>query len=350
MISLRRFFSRKEQATKVGVPISDETPKLVQPLSEVKKPVVAEVKKTDDVKKTSAVEAKVPATEVKTPKATEAKKPEVAEVKKAKIEETKKPVVKDVKALAVEDVKKAVAKETPKSVSIDVISSALKSTSKDDAIIAAVQETASEPQKSIWDVEDDLSGESSTPVAVAPSIVTVPTPSSNVGRRRAGRVKTRLLGAEDSNAANTAADLFNEIQKNDSSKTDGSGRAQFPVGWIVITDGPGRGESFALLNGMSQIGRGADQEVQLDFGDTSISRSNHAAIAFDPEERTFFLGHGGKSNLVRLNNKPVLSTEQIATHDLIKIGETTLRFVAFCDADFDWATNDIKEDDDTAIA
>ena len=85
-----------------------------------------------------------------------------------------------------------------------------------------------------------------------------------------------------------------------------------------------------------QIGRNDDQAIQLDFGDTGISRSNHAFIAYDPEDRKCYMGHGGKANLVRLNGKPVLSTVPLASGDLIRISETSLRFVAFCDENFDW--------------
>ncbi|NNL18463.1 MAG: FHA domain-containing protein, partial [Boseongicola sp.] len=79
---------------------------------------------------------------------------------------------------------------------------------------------------------------------------------------------------------------------------------------------------------------------RLDFGDTSISRNNHAAVAYDDEQGKFFLGHGGKSNLVRLNGKPVLSTEELADGDMVRIGETTLKFVALCGEDFTWASTE----------
>ncbi|MEM9898949.1 MAG: FHA domain-containing protein, partial [Pseudomonadota bacterium] len=119
---------------------------------------------------------------------------------------------------------------------------------------------------------------------------------------------------------------------------------RFPAGWIVITEGPGRGASFTLLNGVSQIGRGEDQTVRLDFGDTSISRNNHAAVAYDDETGKYYLGHGGKSNLVRLNNKPVLSTEEMSDRDQIRIGETTLTFVALCGDNFTWKEGEAGEE------
>ena len=124
------------------------------------------------------------------------------------------------------------------------------------------------------------------------------------------------------------------------------------MGWVVVTDGPGRGESFTLVAGMSQIGRGEDQAIQLDFGDNAISRTNHAAIVYDAENHSFLLGHGGKSNVVRLNDTPVISNEAIKDGDLIRIGETTLRFTQLCDETFNWTDKNDgdEESDDVAIA
>lgn len=176
-----------------------------------------------------------------------------------------------------------------------------------------------------------------------PRVVEVPAPAPGRAGRRAGRVKTRMLGFES--VQDTEEDPFDKTQENNSSP-----QIKFPVGWIVVVSGPGRGSSFSLFNGASQIGRGEDQAIKLDFGDNSVSRSNHAAIAYDDEQRAFFLGHGGKANLVRLNNKPVLSTEEISDGDLIRIGETTLRFVALCSDEFDWNVENQKEIDNAAIA
>ncbi|WP_242500427.1 FHA domain-containing protein [Tropicimonas sp. IMCC6043] len=158
----------------------------------------------------------------------------------------------------------------------------------------------------------------------------------------AARAKTRLLGFQ------TADFEARDPLAGPHAAAPGS-VPRFPVGWIVVVDGPGRGASFTLLNGVSSIGRGEDQAIRLDFGDISISRQNHASIAFDDEVNRFFLGHGGKSNIVRLNGRPVLSTEDLAGGDTIRIGETTLQFIAFCGEDFSWdGTGEDAEDDDGA--
>ncbi|WP_243641922.1 FHA domain-containing protein [Rhodovulum steppense] len=160
-----------------------------------------------------------------------------------------------------------------------------------------------------------------------------PPPAAGRAGPGAGRARTRLLGFGQ--AEDPAVDPF----ARDAAPAPLAGTVPFfPVGWLVVVDGPGRGAHFTLFNGVAQIGRGADQTVRLDFGDTSISRSGHALLAYDDEEGRFFLGSGGKVNIVRLNGRPLLSTEEMSDRDVIRIGETTLRLVAFCGPDFTWST------------
>ncbi len=193
------------------------------------------------------------------------------------------------------------------------------------------------------DLEDD--GSSTELPATAPALsATAPAPAAaSRSSARSRRTKTRLIGFEKSDGE--VVDLFNDAPKATPTK-----HVKFPVGWIVVADGPGRGASFSLLAGMSQIGRGEDQAIQLDFGDNAISRTNHAAIVFDPDSKEFLLGHGGKSNIVRLNDKPLISNEALKTGDIVRIGETVLRFVALCDASFNWSEGSSGEDEDVAIA
>ncbi|WP_037306628.1 FHA domain-containing protein [Ruegeria halocynthiae] len=164
----------------------------------------------------------------------------------------------------------------------------------------------------------------------APEPTPEPQPAAPAAERR-GRVKTTFLGFE--RADTHVQDLIETAEP--VAKTEAAPET-FPVGWLVVTSGPGRGACVTLTEGLMQIGRNDDQAIQLDFGDTGISRSNHAVIAYDPEDRKCYLGHGGKANLVRLNGKPVLSTIALASGDLIRISETSLRFAAFCDDGFDW--------------
>ncbi|WP_171101982.1 FHA domain-containing protein [Ruegeria sp. HKCCD7255] len=171
------------------------------------------------------------------------------------------------------------------------------------------------------------------PLAKAPEPTPIPATAPTGDRR--SRVKTTFLGFERGDTK--VQDLMETAAP--VAKTEAA-EPTFPVGWLVVTSGPGRGAAVTLTEGLMQIGRNDDQAIQLDFGDTGISRSNHAVIAYDPEDRKCYLGHGGKANLVRLNGKPVLSTIALSSGDLIRISETSLRFAAFCDDGFDWRDTD----------
>ena len=113
-----------------------------------------------------------------------------------------------------------------------------------------------------------------------------------------------------------------------------------PVGWLVVVRGPGKGRVVALGNGMNVIGRGRPGRVKIDFGDDSIARTNHARVIYEPRERRYLLSHGDGSNLTYLNHEVVMAPVEIESGSMIEIGETTLRFQAFCSKDFDWTDVD----------
>ncbi|WP_300030413.1 FHA domain-containing protein [uncultured Roseobacter sp.] len=165
-------------------------------------------------------------------------------------------------------------------------------------------------------------------------LLEMPAPAPGRAAGSTGRVKTRLLGF--STGVDAAADPIEKAAR--------TGQARFPVGWMIVVEGPGRGASFTLQDGVSRIGRAEDQTVALNFGDTAISRENHVSVAYDSEQNSFYVGHSGKANLVRVNDKPLLSTETVSNGDLIRIGETTLRLVTLCGDDFSWDTDGEEED------
>ncbi len=181
----------------------------------------------------------------------------------------------------------------------------------------------------IWDLDMDLAAledeEPLEPEAFEEQEETKPVLHRRVNSER---VKTRLLGFH---ADDLEPDVFDEEPKH-----TGADGPQYPIGWLVVVDGPGRGASFTLTAGLSTIGRDGDQTVTLDFGDTSVSRERHASVAYDEEDNCAYVGHGGKSNIVKLNGKPLLSTEELNDNDMIRVGKTSLRFVAFCSAEFNW--------------
>jgi hypothetical protein len=196
------------------------------------------------------------------------------------------------------------------------------------------------PSVNIWDLDyaDVMPVRSVAPVS-APAM-------SNV---RPARSKTRVLGFDAQ--PTSVVPLFDDTEAPVADTAARQGYVMFPAGWLVVKSGPGVGTAFALSQGVSQIGRGLDQTVALDFGDMAISRQQHAAIAYDPQSHQFHVGHGGKSNLVRLNGKPLLSTEALEDGDEIQIGETTLLLKVLCTSVFNWSQSEAGGDGhDMAIA
>ena len=115
------------------------------------------------------------------------------------------------------------------------------------------------------------------------------------------------------------------------------------VGWLVVIEGPGKGRAVPLGYGSNSIGRGATDRVKLDFGDDQISRSGHAVVTYDPRGRKFYVQHGGGTNLTYLGDQPVLAPAELPVLSHISIGDTVLRFVPLCGADFDWQDTEASE-------
>lgn len=109
------------------------------------------------------------------------------------------------------------------------------------------------------------------------------------------------------------------------------------VGWLVVVRGPGLGRSVQIGNGINSLGRDAGQRIPLPFGDTMIARSDHIRIIYDDQSRTFQITLGSGTNITRLNGQPVTQPMQLEDHALIQLSrQTDVRFVAFCNATFDW--------------
>lgn len=196
---------------------------------------------------------------------------------------------------------------------------------------------------------NDLLDKWGTEQAEKPEVPPKPATKPATAAARRERVKTRLLGFEHADEANF--DPFNAVPEAAPAVVAKTAAHMYPVGWLVVVEGPGRGASFTLSTGLSQIGRGEDQAVSLDYGDEAISRSNHAAVVYDPSTHSFLLGHGGKTNIVRLNNSPVISTETLSHGDTISMGETVLQLIVFSTPEQNWdISTDLDEGTHAASA
>ena len=141
------------------------------------------------------------------------------------------------------------------------------------------------------------------------------------GQQSGEEKKTRLVGGRRGGEKRTAEDRSMDDPV---------------VGWLVVVEGPGKGQVLQLGYGSNPLGRGATDRVKLDFGDDQISRNGHAVVTYDPRGRKFYVQHGGGTNLTYLGDQPVLAPAELPTLSHIGIGNTVLRFVPLCGAEFDW--------------
>ena len=131
-----------------------------------------------------------------------------------------------------------------------------------------------------------------------------------------------------------------------------AGKAEFdpmvdPItGWLVVVKGPGLGQSVNLGSGMNTLGRNGDERVVLDFGDKMISGKDHLRIIFDDSNRVFFAAPGTGRNISRVNGQIVATMMPLENYALIELSrQTHVRFVAFCNEDFDWSELAENSDD-----
>jgi pSer/pThr/pTyr-binding forkhead associated (FHA) protein len=97
------------------------------------------------------------------------------------------------------------------------------------------------------------------------------------------------------------------------------------VGKLTVVEGAGSGKSVNIYTGTNQIGRGDDMRVQINFGDDTISRQQHAVITFDAKNLEVRIYDGGKPGGLWVNGSRVTADQAVKFGDLVKLGETTLK-------------------------
>ena len=122
---------------------------------------------------------------------------------------------------------------------------------------------------------------------------------------------------------------------------DGQKPVEPVVGWLVVIDGPGKGNHRPVFAGSNTIGRNSNQRISIDFGDDTISAEQQAFLVYDGKKRQFQLVPNlGRPNLVHLNDGALLANSEIKMRDKITIGRTMLLFMPLCGPEFDWS--DVK--------
>jgi pSer/pThr/pTyr-binding forkhead associated (FHA) protein len=97
------------------------------------------------------------------------------------------------------------------------------------------------------------------------------------------------------------------------------------VGWVVIQQGPQRNTDFRLVEGSNRIGRGTDSAVHLH--DPLVS-TMHAMICI--EDGVCEVVDLGSQNGTFLNdNQRKVSRDQLKSGDIIRMGDTSLKFIRY---------------------
>ena len=115
------------------------------------------------------------------------------------------------------------------------------------------------------------------------------------------------------------------------------------VGWLVVVEGPGKGRAGQLGYGSNSIGRG--RPIASSW---TLATIRFRAVAM-PLLRTiraagsFTCSTVEATNLTYLGDQPVLSPTELSALSHISIGNTVLRFVPLCGAEFDWQDTEGSE-------
>jgi hypothetical protein len=145
-------------------------------------------------------------------------------------------------------------------------------------------------------------------------------PVDDAVSRGANSAKTRFLGFKLTSKPQDAASA------NGADPVPGEALASGALARVSIAEGPGRGHTFSITNSFTRIGRDKEQEIQLAFGDTHISREEHATIVHYGDGIGFVIRDGLRVNPVLLNNRTIRGDTPLRNGDMIRIGATTLRF------------------------
>jgi len=107
-------------------------------------------------------------------------------------------------------------------------------------------------------------------------------------------------------------------------------------GWLVCTDGAGRGRDFKIAGERNTIGRGDTNDIKLDFDDT-ISRTVNATISYDNKNNKFYITPNPESkHNIYINGNLLLMPVELKDYDVIEIGKSKLILRTLCNDAFNW--------------
>lgn len=146
-------------------------------------------------------------------------------------------------------------------------------------------------------------------------------------------------GANEVGATVAPAAYRRKEEEDDAGKTVGvfqkSMKLEPVVGWLVCIEGPDKGKDFRVYARNNTIGRSEKMDICIK-GDATISRENHARLAYDEKHNNFHLIPAESTNNIYLNDEPVYIPTQLNAYDEIELGDSRFTFVPLCNEKFTW--------------
>lgn len=107
------------------------------------------------------------------------------------------------------------------------------------------------------------------------------------------------------------------------------------VGWLVCIEGPEKGKDYQIQAKNNTIGRSGKMDICI-REDMTISRENHARLAYDEKHNNFHLIPAENTNNIYLNDEPVYIPTKLEAYDCIEFGDSKMVFIPFCSTRFTW--------------
>lgn len=141
--------------------------------------------------------------------------------------------------------------------------------------------------------------------------------------------------AQDYMGANYASESYAPTMPVNYQKDSNTG-AELPVtGWLVCIEGASKGHDYRIHEEYNYIGRSSKMDICIQ-GDPTVSRENHAIIAYDSQEQLFYFAPVSGGSIVRVNGRAVLGNVELKAYDKLTIGQSSFLFIPFCGEKFVW--------------
>ena len=113
---------------------------------------------------------------------------------------------------------------------------------------------------------------------------------------------------------------------------------------LIVTTGPSEGKTYPSETS-SLISVGRDDQCSFQLVDDEVSR-RHLQIRFDSDKRVHFAVDMRSANGVFVNGARITADHQLDEGDVIRIGQSELRYTEDNVTDIDLALGDYKKTDE----